>query len=88
MKTLAVNIVAEFKVPDDWEIVDHAPDPAYPEDVRRLLKVDGQFYDFFPECLVRVEDKEMVIWSADEGKTEDIIDCMEGFRVDIRENRD
>jgi hypothetical protein len=85
MKTIAVNIMAEFNIPDGWEVVDHVPDPAFPEDVRRVLKVDGQFYDFFPECLVKMTDKDLVIWSADEGRTEDIIDCMEGFKVDIRE---
>jgi len=85
MKTLSVNITAEFCVPDDWEVVDHIPDPEFPEDVRRLLKVDGQFYDFFPECLVKVADRDMVIWSADEGRAEEIIDCMEAFNVDIRE---
>lgn len=85
MKTLSVTIMAEFAVPEDWEVVDHIPDPAFPEDVRRLLKVDGQFYDFFPECLVKVAEKDLVLWSADEGRTEEIIDCMEGFKVDIRE---
>lgn len=86
MKTIEVNIRAEFIVPDNWEITDHVPDPEFPEDVRRLLKVDGQYYDFFPECLVKVEGPEMVIWSADEGRTEEIIDCMEAFHVSIREN--
>ena len=85
MKTLEVDIKAEFVVPDDWEVVDHVPDPEFPEDVRKVLKIDGQFYDFFPECLVKVEDPEMTIWSADEGRTEEIIDCMDGFRVLIRE---
>ncbi len=87
MKTLSVNITAEFLVPDDWEVVDHIPDPEFPEDVRRLLKVDDQFYDFFPECLVKVKDEDVVIWSADEGRSEEIIDCMEAFHVDIREEK-
>lgn len=85
MKRVEVRLTAEFTVPDDWEVVDHVPDPAFPEDVRRVLKVDGQFYDFFPECLVQVADGDLVIWSADEGRSEEIIDCMEGFKVDIRE---
>ena len=85
MKRVEVNITAEFTVPDDWEVVDHVPDPEFPEDVRRVLKVDGQFYDFFPECLVKVAERDLVIWSADEGRAEDIIDCMEGFKVEIRE---
>ena len=87
MKTLSVNIMAEFSVPDDWEVVDHIPDPKFPEDVRRLLKVDGEFYDFFPECLVKVAQKDMVIWSADEGRADEILDCMEAFHVDIQEQK-
>lgn len=85
MKTVQVNITAEFIVPDEWEVVDHLPDPKFPEDVRKVLKIDDQYYDFFPECLVKIEDPEMVIWSADEGRTEDIIDCMDSFRVSILE---
>ena len=85
MKTIEVNIKAEFIVPDDWEVTDHTPDPEFPDDVRRVLKIDDQVYDFFPECLVKVEDSEMVIWSADEGRTEEIIDCMNAFQVDINE---
>ena len=85
MKTLEVNITAEFIVPDHWEVVEHVPDPEFPDDVRKVLRIDGQFYDFFPECLVKVEDPDMVIWSADEGRTEDIIDCMDGFQVRMHE---
>lgn len=85
MKTIEVNIRAEFIVPDAWEVTEHVPDPEFPDDIRRVLKIDDQFYDFFPECLVKVDDPEMVIWSADEGRTEDIIDCMDGFDVEIRE---
>jgi hypothetical protein len=85
MKTIEVNIKAEFIVPDDWEVVAHMPDPEFPEDIRRVIRIDNQFYDFFPECLVKVEDPEMIIWSADEGRTEDIIDCMDAFEVNIRE---
>ncbi len=84
MKTIQVKIIAEFNVPDDWEVENHMPDPEFPEDIRKVLKVDDQFYDFFPECLVKVVDPEMVIWSADEGRTEDIIDCMENFQVNIQ----
>lgn len=83
MKTIEVKIKAEFKVPDNWEVVAHMPDPQFPEDIRQVLKIDDHYYDFFPECLVKVEDPELVIWSADEGRTEDIIDCMENFQVDI-----
>ncbi len=85
MKTIEVNIKAEFIVPDDWEVTEHMPDPEYPEDIRRVLRIDDQFYDFFPECLVKVVDPEMIIWSADEGRTEDIIDCMDAFQVNIQE---
>ncbi len=86
MKTIEVNITAEFIVPDDWDVVEHVPDPQFPEDIRRVLKIDDQYYDFFPECLVKVqvEDPKLVIWSADEGRTEDIIDCMDTFQVDIK----
>ncbi|MDD9303065.1 MAG: hypothetical protein HUK40_12295 [Desulfobacter sp.] len=87
MKTIEVNIRAEFIVPDDWTVVEHMPDPKFPEDIRKVLKVGDQFYDFFPECLVKVEDPEMTIWSADEGRTEDIIDCMDRFEVSIRETK-
>lgn len=85
MKTVEVNIKALFSVPDDWEVIDHVPDPEFPDDVRRVLKIDGQYYDFFPECLVKVEAPEAVLWSADEARTEDIVDCMENFQVDITE---
>lgn len=85
MKTIEVSIKAEFIVPDDWEVTEHMPDPEFPEDIRRVLRVDDKYYDFFPECLVKVVDPEMVIWSADEGRTEDIIDCMDAFQVSIRE---
>jgi|GEM_PF-637605 len=85
MKTIEVNIKAEFIIPDDWEVIEHVPDPDYPEDVRKVLKIEDQYYDFFPECLVKVEDPELIIWSADEGRTEDIIDCMDTFQVDIEE---
>ena len=83
MKTIEVNIKAEFIVPDDWEVVDHVPDAAYPDDKMTVLKINNQFYDFFPECLMKVEQPQNVIWSADEGKTEDVIDCMSTFRVNI-----
>ena len=86
MKTVEVSIKAEFVVPDDWEVVDYIPDPDFPLDVRQVLKVEDRLYDFFPECLVKVEEGEMVVWSADEGRTDEIIDCMEGFEVDIRES--
>lgn len=85
MKTIEVSIRATFVVPDDWEVVDYIPDPEFPADVRQVLRVDGRLYDFFPECLVKVEEDDMVVWSADEGRTDEIIDCMEGFEVDIRE---
>ncbi|HCY86867.1 MAG TPA: hypothetical protein DHV36_17185 [Desulfobacteraceae bacterium] len=85
MKTIEVNIKAQFIVPDEWEVTDHMPDPEFPDDIRRVLKIEDQFYDFFPECLVKVEDPDVVIWSADEGRTEEIIDCMDAFQVDIRE---
>ncbi|WDP90142.1 MAG: hypothetical protein HUN04_10670 [Desulfobacter sp.] len=85
MKKIKVEIKAEFIVPDDWEVIEHVPDPEFPEDIRRVLKIDDNFYDFFPECLVKIEDPELVIWSADEGRTEDIIDCMNSFQVDIKE---
>lgn len=85
MKTIEVNITAEFNVPDEWEVVNHMPDPEFPDDIRRLLKIENRYYDFFPECLMKVEDPEMVIWSADEGRSEDIIDCMHAFQVNVRE---
>ena len=47
MKTIEVNITAEFIVPDDWDVVEHVPDPQFPEDIRRVLnsimgEPDGQ----------------------------------------------
>jgi hypothetical protein len=85
MKTIKVNISAEFVVPDDWEVTDHIPDPNFPNDKMTVLKINNNHYDFFPECLMKVEDDEKVFWSADEGKTEDIIDCMSMFKVYISE---
>ncbi|SDU57221.1 MULTISPECIES: hypothetical protein [Desulfobacula] len=85
MKTIEVNITAEFIVPDDWEVIDHVPDPTFPEDKLTVLKINKNHYDFFPECLMKIEDETNVFWSADEGKTEDIIDCMSTFKVCIAE---
>ncbi len=85
MKTIEVNITAEFIVPDDWEVIDHVPDPTFPEDKLTVLKINQNHYDFFPECLMKIEDDKNVFWSADEGKTEDIIDCMSTFKVCIAE---
>ena len=85
MKTIEVSIKAEFIVPDDWEVTEHMPDPEFPEDIRRVLRVDDKYYDFFPECLKKVEDQDAVIWSAGEGRAEDLIDCLDGFQVRISE---
>lgn len=85
MKTIEVNITAEFVVPDDWKVIDYVPDPAFPEDTLTVLKIMNDHYDFFPECLMKTEDSGKVIWSADEGKTEEIIDCMSTFKVSIAE---
>ncbi|MCP4021242.1 MAG: hypothetical protein GY729_05325 [Desulfobacteraceae bacterium] len=84
MKTIEVKITAEFEIPDDWEVVDHTPDVSYPENQLKVIKIDNQYYDFFPECLMKIEDGKKVFWSADEGKTEDIIDCMNNFNVMIK----
>jgi hypothetical protein len=83
MKTIKVTINASFAVPDDWRIVDHVPDPEFPDDKMTVLQIKDDFYDFFPECLMKVSDGEKTIWSADEGKTEDIVDCMQTFKVQI-----
>ncbi len=85
MKTIQVDITAEFVVPDDWEVVDHVPDTTYPDDKITVLKIHDNHYDFFPECLMKTETSDNVIWSADEGKTEDVIDCMRTFKVNISE---
>ena len=85
MKTIEVNITAEFIVPDDWEVTDHIPDPSFPDDKLTVLKIHNDHYDFFPECLMKIEDTQKVFWSTDEGKTEDIIDCMKTFKVSITE---
>jgi hypothetical protein len=85
MKTIEVNITAEFIVPDDWRVIDLVPDPDFPDDKLTVLKVNDEHYDFFPECLMKVEDSRKTIWSADEGKTEEIIDCMSNFKVSIAE---
>lgn len=85
MKTIEVNITAEFIIPDDWKVTDHIPDPTFPDDKLTVLKINNDHYDFFPECLMKIEDARKVIWSADEGKTEDIIDCMSNFKVNIAE---
>ena len=87
MKTIQVNINAEFEIPDDWEIIDHVPDPAFPDDRIQVLKIHDKFYDFFPECLMMVEGPDTVVWSTDEGKTEEIIDCMTQFKVKILEKK-
>ena len=85
MKTIEVNIKAEFIIPDDWEVTDHVPDPNFPNDKLKVLKICDNHYDFFPECLMKMEDTKKVYWSADEGKTEEIIDCMSTFNVKIIE---
>jgi hypothetical protein len=85
MKTIEVNITAEFIVPDEWEVIDHVPDPKFPDDKLTVLKIYNNHYDFFPECLMKVEDSQKVYWSADEGKTEEIIDRMSTFKVRIIE---
>lgn len=85
MKTIKVHITAEFIVPDDWEVIDHVPDPSFPEDKLTVLKINNEHYDFFPECLMKIEDSQKVFWAADEGKTEDIIDCMSTFKVSMAE---
>jgi len=85
MKTIKVNIIAEFNIPDEWDIIDHVPDPAFPDDKRTVLKIEDDYYDFFPESLKKINGPETVLWSADEGRTEDIIDCMSQFKVNISE---
>jgi hypothetical protein len=85
MKTIEVKISAEFIVPDDWEVTDHVPDPSFPDDSLTVLKINDNHYDFFPECLMKVQEAQKVIWSTDEGKTEDVIDCMSTFKVNIEE---
>jgi hypothetical protein len=85
MKTIEVNITAEFIVPDDWEVTEHVPDQTFPDDKLTVLKIHNDHYDFFPECLMKVEDSKKVYWSADEGKTEEIIDHMSTFKVRISE---
>jgi len=85
MKTIEVNITAEFIIPDDWEVTDHVPDSTFPDDKLTVLKINNDYYDFFPECLMKIEDTQTVFWSADDGKTEDIIDCMNTFKVRIIE---
>ena len=85
MKTIEVNISAEFIVPDDWEVTNHIPDPSFPDDSLTVLKINDNHYDFFPECLMKVQEAQKVIWSTDEGKTEDVIDCMSTFKVNIEE---
>lgn len=85
MKTIEVKITAEFMVPDEWEVTEHIPDPTFPDDRLTVLKIEDGYYDFFPECLKKIEDPETVFWSADEGRTEDIIDCMSRFHVNINE---
>ncbi len=87
MKTIEVKITAEFKIPDEWEIIDHVPDSSFPEDRITVLKINDEYYDFFPECLMKVEAPETVVWSADEGKTEDVIECMSQFRVRMQEKK-
>ncbi len=87
MKTIEVKITAEFKIPDEWEIIDHVPDSSFPENIITVLKINDEYYDFFPECLMKVEAPETVVWSADEGKTEDVIDCMSQFRVRMQEKK-
>lgn len=85
MKTIEVNITAEFKVPDDWKVIDHVPDPSFPDHTLTVLKIGNDHYDFFPECLMKIQDSQNVFWSADEGKTEEIIDSMSTFKVRITE---
>jgi hypothetical protein len=85
VKTIEVNITAEFSIPDDWEVIDHVPDPSFPEDRLTVLKINNEHYDFFPECLMKIQDADKVVWSTDEGRTEDIIDCMNAFKVSITE---
>lgn len=86
MKTINVNINASFLVPEDWTVVEHVPDCEFPDDKLTVLKINGHYYDFFPECLMKVDDGEKVFWSTDEGKTEDIIDCMQTFKVRISQD--
>jgi hypothetical protein len=85
MKTIEVKITAEFTVPDEWEVIDHVADSEFPDDKITVLKIDNEYYDFFPECLVKVESSDTVLWSADEGRTEEIIDCMSQFKVRMQE---
>ena len=87
MKTIEVKITAEFKIPDEWEIIEHVADASFPDDKITVLKINGEYYDFFPECLMKVEAPDTVVWSADEGKTEDILDCMSQFRVRMQEKK-
>jgi len=83
MKTIEVKITAEFDIPDEWEVVEHVPDAEYPDNKLKVIQIGDDYYDFFPECLKKIEDPERVFWSSDEGRTEDIIDCMNNFRVMI-----
>ncbi len=86
MKTIDVTINAQFVIPDDWDVVEHTPDSTFPDDKLTVLKIKDSYYDFFPECLMKVNDGKNVFWATDEGKTEDIIDCMQTFKVNIAKN--
>ena len=86
MKNITVTITAKFSIPGHWEIVNHVPEPDFPEDRIRVVKIDDEYYDFFPECLKKVDDQGRILWSAGEGRTEDLIDCLDGFNVQIIEN--
>ena len=85
MKTIEVNITAEFSIPEGWEVVEHCPDPSFAHEKVTVLKINNGYYDFFPECLKKVNTPETILWSADEGRTEDVIDCMNRFKVTIFE---
>ena len=87
MKTINVNINASFIVPDDWDVVEHIPDKDFPDDKLTVLKIGKNYYDFFPECLMKIDNGSKIYWSADEGKTEDVIDCMETFNVQIKQEK-
>ncbi len=83
MKTIDVTINAQFVIPDDWDVVEHVPDSTFPDDRLTVLKIKDSYYDFFPECLINENASNNVCSPTDEGKTEDIIDCMKTFKVNI-----
>lgn len=76
MKILSLTITAEFKVPEDWKISEHA-------DGIDVLKIGDVCCDFDWECFTAKPAKNGVEWSFDPDITDKLLSFIQEAEVKI-----